>query len=147
MNYLSIIIIMLLSLTLTACGSCKQCESEPVAEPVAVPVELDLRAQKMQALVDEAPAGAVSRLMEEEKLFEVAEKAPDVWERIKAKKSLTLDDVKALHRLHVSEQVIIDQMDCVNCVFYLTTTEIVELRRDGVSPRVINHMLHSSHAQ
>lgn len=144
MKAITSIQLLLLGLMLSSCGSCKSCRDEA---PVEQPTQQEVQKAKEQAAADQVPAGSVSSLLGRSDLYQISQKAPETWKRLTAKETLTVADVKALSHLNVPDAAVIDQMRCTNCVFYLTTSDIVELRKEGVSPHVINYMLQSHRPQ
>jgi outer membrane lipoprotein SlyB len=54
---------------------------------------------------------------------------------------LSIQDIKAMTRAHLSDDVIIDQIRATQSVFYLTSQEIIDLKNAQVSSRVIDYMI------
>jgi hypothetical protein len=52
-------------------------------------------------------------------------------------------DVKLLAKAGVSEEVIISQIRNSRIVYHLTTAEILDLKENGVSPKVIDFMINT----
>ncbi|HSW86071.1 MAG TPA: glycine zipper domain-containing protein [Rhabdochlamydiaceae bacterium] len=67
--------------------------------------------------------------------------SPRTLYRIDHGEQLSLEDIKEMSRNGLSNQVIINQIKATNSVFYLSTRQIVDLKRDGVSERVIDYMI------
>ncbi len=57
---------------------------------------------------------------------------------------MTVDDVIALARDSVGDEVIINQMKATHSYFQLTNEDIRDLKKNGVSERVINAMIKTS---
>ena len=57
---------------------------------------------------------------------------------------MTVDDVIALARDSVGDEVIINQMKATHSYFQLTNQDIRDLKKNGVSERVINAMIKTS---
>lgn len=55
--------------------------------------------------------------------------------------AITIDDVMALARDSVSDEVIISQIKATNAYFQLTTADILRLKKAGVSEKVIDAMI------
>lgn len=67
--------------------------------------------------------------------------SPRTLYRIDNGEQLSLEDIKAMSRNGLSNQVIINQIRATNSVFYLSTRDIIDLKRAGVSERVIDYMI------
>lgn len=73
---------------------------------------------------------------------EVMEKnSPDTVEKIDRKQQLSINDVKEMSKNGLSDNVIIGQIQATNSVFELTPSEIIDLKNEGVSQRVIDYMI------
>ena len=57
---------------------------------------------------------------------------------------MTFDDVIALSKEGVGDQVIIDQLKATNSTFHLTTDDIIDLKKAGVRSKVISAMIERS---
>ena len=57
---------------------------------------------------------------------------------------LTQEDVVRLVSEGVSDEVILSQIDATHSKFFLTVDEIVELKKNKVSERVVNHMIRTT---
>jgi len=60
--------------------------------------------------------------------------------------ALSLADVEALAHAHVSDDVIISQIQNTHSVYHLAATDIIHLRDAGVSDRVVNYMINTAGA-
>lgn len=67
--------------------------------------------------------------------------SPRTLHKIDKGEPLTVTDVKKMSRAGLSDDVIISQIDATHSTFYLSTADIVDLKKSGVSQRVINHMI------
>ena len=67
--------------------------------------------------------------------------SPRTVRKIDKGESLTVTDVKKMSRAGLSDDVIISQIDATHSTFYLSTADIVDLKRNGVSQHIINHMI------
>jgi hypothetical protein len=56
---------------------------------------------------------------------------------------LTLEDIKALARANVRDDLIIGQINATRTVYRLTTAQILELKNAGVSDAVIDYMINT----
>jgi len=53
-------------------------------------------------------------------------------------------DIKTLAKGEVSDEVILSQIRSNHAVFHLTTDEILDLKKSGVSEKVIDFMINTS---
>ena len=60
--------------------------------------------------------------------------------KLDVREKMTLDDVAKMAKLGVSDKIIIRQIEATNSVFRLRTPDIITLRQQGVSNRVIDLM-------
>ncbi len=56
---------------------------------------------------------------------------------------LSLDDIKSLSRSKVSDDLIISQIRNSRTIYHLSTAHIIDLKRSGVSDRVIDFMINT----
>ena len=67
--------------------------------------------------------------------------SPRTLKKIDNKEQLSTDDIKIMTRAGLSDETIIQQIDATHTVFYLSSADIVDLKKSGVSQRVINRMI------
>jgi hypothetical protein len=67
--------------------------------------------------------------------------SPRTLKRIDNEEQLSTDDVKKMSRAGISDEAIMRQIDATNSIFYLSSADIVDLKKSGVSQRVINYMI------
>jgi outer membrane lipoprotein SlyB len=67
--------------------------------------------------------------------------SPSTLHRIDNQQQLTLDDIKQMSKNGLRDQVIMDQIRSTHSVFYLTSSEIVDLKKAGVTQNVIDFMI------
>jgi len=67
--------------------------------------------------------------------------SPSTLYRIDNREQLSLDDIKEMSRNGLADRVIIDQIRATNSVYYLSTRQLIDLKRAGVSERVIDYMI------
>lgn len=68
-------------------------------------------------------------------------KNPRILEKIEAGERLSIDDIKKMSRVGLSDQTIIWQIKSCKAVFLLSTADIIHLRQAGVSQRVVDAMI------
>jgi hypothetical protein len=59
-------------------------------------------------------------------------------------RTLSLEDVKALVKAGLSDDVILSQIRNAQAVYHLTTAEIIDLKHGGVSEKVIDYMINTA---
>jgi hypothetical protein len=57
---------------------------------------------------------------------------------------LGLEDIKALVKANLSEEVIISQIRNTRVVYRLTTAQIIDLKQSGVSEKIIDFMINTA---
>ncbi len=67
--------------------------------------------------------------------------SPSTVRKIDRGEQLSTDDVKKMTKAGISDDVIISLIDATKSVFYLSSADIIDLKKAGVSQRVINHMI------
>jgi outer membrane lipoprotein SlyB len=67
--------------------------------------------------------------------------SPRTLKKIDNGEQLSIDDIKKMSRAGISDDVIVSQIAATKSVFYLSTADIVDLKKSGVSQRVINDMV------
>ena len=67
--------------------------------------------------------------------------SPRTVRKIDRGEPLSVTDVKKMSRAGLSDDVIMSQIDATHSTFYLSTADIVDLKKNGVSQRVINYMI------
>jgi outer membrane lipoprotein SlyB len=87
--------------------------------------------------------GIIGNAMDQQQRETLEQSSPQTMRRIERGAPLTLADVKALSRAGVSDDIIISQIRNSRTVFYLNTSEIIELKEAGVSNRVIDTMINT----
>src|SRR5215469_4619609 len=78
--------------------------------------------------------------------------APVTYVHVQQSQPLTVDDVKALARANVSDDVIISQIQNSHTIYRLSAQDIIDLHSAGVSDKVVNldrksTRLNSSHVE
>ena|ERR1700722_17490008 len=70
-------------------------------------------------------------------------RSPHTLRKIDQGEQLSIDDIKNMSRNGLKDEVIINQIDATNSRFELTSNEIIDLKKAGVSQRVITYMIES----
>jgi hypothetical protein len=87
--------------------------------------------------------GIIGNAMDQQQRERLAQQSPQTLQRFDQWQRLTPADVKALAKAGISDEVIISQIRNSHTVFYLNTSEIIELRDAGVSNKVIDFMINT----
>lgn len=83
----------------------------------------------------------IGNSIDREQEEELHEEAPVTYVHVQQNQPLTVDDVKALVRAKVSDDVIITQIQNSHAVYHLSPQDIIDLHTAGVSDRVVNFMI------
>lgn len=67
--------------------------------------------------------------------------SPRTTRKIDRGEPLSTTDVKKMTKAGLSDDVIISQIDATHSVYHLSSADIIDLKKAGVSQRVINHMI------
>jgi hypothetical protein len=67
--------------------------------------------------------------------------SPRTVKKIDSGEQLSTDDVKKMSRAGLSDDTIMSQIHETKSVFFLSSADIVDLKKSGVSQRVINDMI------
>ena len=67
--------------------------------------------------------------------------SPRTLKKLDNREQLSTDDIKIMTRAGFSDETIIQQIDATHSIFYLSSADIVDLKKSGVSQRVINQMI------
>jgi hypothetical protein len=67
--------------------------------------------------------------------------SPRTVKKIDNGESLTTDDIKKMARAGLSDDVIMQQIDATKSTFYLSSADIVDMKKAGISQRVISYMV------
>lgn len=69
------------------------------------------------------------------------QESPRTTRKIDRGEPLSTTDIKKMTKAGLSDEVIISQIDATHSVFHLSSADIIDLKKSGVSQRVINHMI------
>jgi len=87
--------------------------------------------------------GLIGHQLDQQQQARLRAQAPQTLVRVEQNQPLTVDDVKAMARAGVSDDVIISQIIVSHTVFRLSAAGIIDLHNSGVSDRVVNYMLNT----
>ncbi len=67
--------------------------------------------------------------------------SPNTLKKIERGQRLSLNDIKAMSQAGIADPVITTQIGCTGSIFYLTSSDIIDLKNSGVSQQVIDTMI------
>ena len=84
--------------------------------------------------------GLIGHSLDQAQQARLQNSAPQTWQRVEQGQPLGLEDINALSRAGVGDEVIITQIRSTRTVYHLVTGDILSLKSAGVSDRVITYM-------
>ena len=87
--------------------------------------------------------GIIGNALDQQQRETLARQSPQTMQRVEQGQPLGLEDIKALAKAGVSDEVILSQIRNSRVVYRLTTAEIIDLKDSGVSNRVIDFMINT----
>jgi hypothetical protein len=72
------------------------------------------------------------------------QESPRTTRKIDGAELLSTTDIKKMTKAGLSDDVTIGQIDATRSIFHLSSADIIDLKKAGVSQRVINHMIQTS---
>ncbi len=91
--------------------------------------------------VGAASGALIGAALDESDRRSLDQESPSTTRKIDRGEQLSTDDIKKMTKAGLSDDVIISQIDATKSVFYLSSADIIDLKKAGVSQRVINHMI------
>ena len=91
--------------------------------------------------VGAAAGGLIGYALDRQDREIMQNRAPDTLDRIDRAQQLSVEDVKKMSSAGLRDEVIIDQIYATRSVFHLSAQDIVDLKRAGVSQKVIDAMV------
>ena len=87
--------------------------------------------------------GLIGHSLDQAQQARLQNRAPQTWQRVEQGQPLGVEDVKALARAGVGDDLIISQIHNTRTVYHLGTGDIISLKNAGVSERVIDFMINT----
>lgn len=87
--------------------------------------------------------GLIGHGMDQAQETQLRAHSPQTMQRIEQGQPLTLVDVKSLARAGISDDLIISQIRNSRTVYYLTTSDIIDLKNAGVSEKIVDFMINT----
>lgn len=92
-----------------------------------------------------AVAGAlIGAALDDSDQATLQQQAPQTKQRVENKQQLSLDDIKKMSQIGISDDKIIGTIQSTGSVYHLSTADIDRLKAAGVSDHVIDAMLQTS---
>jgi outer membrane lipoprotein SlyB len=95
------------------------------------------------AAVGVIAGGLIGHSMDQAQQRRLQTSAPQTWQRVDQGQPLGIEDIKALARAGVSDDLIISQIHSTRTVYHLVTGDIISLKTSGVSEKVIDFMINT----
>jgi hypothetical protein len=95
------------------------------------------------ALVGALVGGLIGHGMDQAQEAQLQAQAPQTMQRVEQSQPLTVEDVKALVKAGISDDLVISQIRNSRTVYHLNTADILNLKNAGVSERVIDFMINT----
>lgn len=93
--------------------------------------------------VGAAGGALIGAALDESDRRSLDQESPRTTRKIDRGEELSIDDVKSMSKAGLSDNVIISQIDATKSVFCLSSADIIDLKKGGVSQKVINHVNNS----
>jgi uncharacterized protein YcfJ len=87
--------------------------------------------------------GLIGHSADEQQEAQLRAEAPQTYVRVQEKQPLGVEDVKAMVRAGVSDDVIISQIISTHTAYHLSADDIISLHDAGVSTKVVNYMINT----
>ena len=81
--------------------------------------------------------------LDQEQEARLRAQAPQTMQRVEQGQPLTVPDVEALAKAGIGDDLIVSQIRNSRTVYHLTTADIIALKNNGVSERVIDYMINT----
>ena len=91
--------------------------------------------------VGAASGALIGAALDESDRKSLDQESPRTTRKIDRGEQLSTDDIKKMTKAGLSDNVIISQIDATRSVFHLSSADIIDLKKSGVSQKVINHMI------
>ncbi len=95
------------------------------------------------AAVGAVLGGAIGHGEDQSQAAYLQSQAPQTWQRVEQGQPLAVEDVKALTKAGVTNDLIISQIRNSHTVYRLNTEQIIDLKNSGVSEAVIDFMINT----
>lgn len=91
--------------------------------------------------VGAAAGGLIGYALDQQDREIMESRSPQTLRKIDRGEQLSIQDIKNMSRNGLKDEVIINQIKATGSIFQLSSDEIVDLKKAGVSQRVINFMI------
>jgi hypothetical protein len=87
--------------------------------------------------------GGIAYRIDQEDRDRLQYQSPKTLNKIDNGEPLSTSDVKKMSKAGLSDNVNIDQIKATKSVFHLSTADIIDLKKSGVSQKVIDYMINT----
>ena len=91
--------------------------------------------------VGAASGALIGAALDESDRRALDKESPRTTRKIDRGEELSMRDIKSMSKAGISDNVIISQIDATHSTFSLTSADIIDLKKAGVSQKVINYMI------
>lgn len=95
------------------------------------------------AAIGAVVGGLIGHDMDQEQEARLRAQAPQTMQRVEQGEPLTVSDVESLVKAGIGDDIIISQIRNSRTIYHLTTTDIIALKNNGVSERIIDYMINT----
>jgi outer membrane lipoprotein SlyB len=95
------------------------------------------------AAIGALAGGLIGHELDQQQQQRLHSQAPQTYARVDQGEPLSVDDIKALSKAGVGDEVILSQIRNTRSVYHLDTQQIIDLSSSGVSSRVIDAMINT----
>ncbi len=135
------ILYMSLAVIAAMSGCSTKGDSESMAADAAQPHPHAPGSALVGGIVGAVSEGIASSSLDNQARLIMEEKSPNTLNKIDRGQRLSLNDIKAMSEAGISDPVIATQITTTGSIFYLTSSDILDLKNAGVSTRVIDVMI------
>jgi hypothetical protein len=86
-------------------------------------------------------AGCEGKALDSSDRNSLEQESPRTLKKIDTGEQLSVYDIKKMYKAGLSDDAIIGQINDTRSVFYLSSADIVDLKKTGVSQKVIQYMI------
>ena len=98
------------------------------------------------AAVGAVAGGAIGHGEDQAQAAYLKAQAPQTWQHVEQGQALSIEDVKALTKAGVTNDVIISQIRNSRTIYHINAAQIIDLKDSGVSETVIDYMINTPSA-
>lgn len=88
--------------------------------------------------------GLIGYALDQQDRENLQRESPQTLQRVDQGQPLSVQDIKAMSRAGIKDEVIMSQIDSSGTVYHLSTEDIIDLKNAGVSQNVIDYMINTA---